>query len=66
MTNWKELIGKRVLLREKRSAYVEEVKILELSPSGRYIKVEWMIGKLKEWRDTEDFDFHYELIEVLD
>ena len=66
MTDWKMLVGKRVLLRWKVFGYIKEVKILELSPSGKCIKVKWMAKGREEWRDTEDFDFHYELIEVLD
>jgi len=66
MTDWKELIGKRVLLRHRPLGYVKEVKILELSPSGRYIRIEWMDVGWDEWRDIEEFEFNYKLAEVLD
>ena len=67
MTDWRKLVGKRVLLRHYPFGHIEEARILELSPSGECIKVEW-IGKntVVKWYTVVDFEFRYKFIEVLD
>ena len=50
----RELIGKRVLLSQPKSYYgtsVEECKILEVSPSGVWVKVMNIHGN-KYWKET--------------
>ena len=59
--NWHDLIGKRALVRRKPYFEVIEVKILEISPSGEYIKLEYLTGH-KSWESIHSL----ELIEPLD
>ena len=58
--DWKELVGKWVLIRRIGSSDILEVIVLGVSPSGRYakIRVGWTGEK---WIDTKD----YEVLEVL-
>ena len=65
MTDWKKLVGKRVLLRAMLGR-VREAEILELSPSGKCIKVKWMPSGREEWLEVDYFNFGNRLIEVLD
>ncbi len=65
MTDWKKLVGKRVLLRAMLGR-VREAKILELSPSGKCIKVKWLPSGREEWLEVDYFNFGNRLIEVLD
>jgi len=63
--NTNELLHKRVLVAEKGSGYnskqtVEEVKVLEVSPSGNFVKVQTMNGN-KHWRHRSDIT----VIEIL-
>ena len=67
MTDWKKLIGKRVLLRWRGFGRIEEARILELSPSEKCVKVEWIDrNAVAEWYATKNFEFRYEVLEVLD
>jgi len=66
MTDWKELIGKRVLLRTWVPGLLKEAKILEVSPEGKAIRVKWMAKGWEEWLDIDCFEFDYKLVEVLD
>lgn len=39
--NWRELVGKRILYQERYQYFsVSEATVLEVSPSGEYIKLE--------------------------
>ncbi len=54
---FKDLLYKRVLVAKKKSYYnneqtVEELKILEISPSGKWVKVMNMNGH-KHWQHRE-------------
>ena len=62
--DWKDLIGKRILIREAISSYfpIEEVKILEVSPNGKYVKVKNLLRDKVEWIRIEK----YGLLEKLD
>ncbi|MCD6131858.1 MAG: hypothetical protein J7J61_07140 [Candidatus Hydrothermae bacterium] len=66
MTDWKELIGKRVLLRTWVPGLLKEAKILEVSPEGKAIRVKWMSKGWEEWLDIGHFNLNYKLVEVLD
>ena len=66
MTDWKKLVGKRILLRTCVPGLIKEAKILEVSPEGKAIKVKWMAKGLEEWLDINHFEFDYKLVEVLD
>ena len=60
MAGWKELVGKRVLIRCPYGD-IEEVRVVEVSPSGRYAKVSDPYGWSSRWIDTEK----YLVLEVL-
>ena len=66
MTDWKGLIGKRVLLRSKALYNIVEVEVLEVSPSGDYVKLRYMSSKGEIWEDCEDLERLYTIAEVLD
>jgi hypothetical protein len=56
--NLSELLHKRVLVAEKERGYnskqtVEEIKILEISPSGNWVKTQNMNGN-KYWKHSSD------------
>lgn len=56
--NLKELLHKRILVSEKTNSYnsasiVTELKILEVSPSGNWVKVQNMNGN-KYWKHVSD------------
>jgi len=56
--NLSELLHKRVLVAEKERGYnskqtVEEIKILEISPSGNWVKIQNMNGN-KFWKHSSD------------
>ena len=52
------LIHKRILIAEKESGYrtgqkIEEVKVLEISPSGHWVKIQNQNGQ-KFWKSRAD------------
>ena len=56
--NLQDLVHKRILVVEKERGYsskqtVEELKILEVSPSGNYVKTQNMNGN-KYWKHSSD------------
>ena len=64
MVEWKDVVGKWILIREKYNprAKIREVKVVRLSPSGRYARIReegWVAPE--EWIDIED----YVILEVL-
>jgi len=60
MISWKDVVGKRVLIREKYAKpKIREVYVVELSPSEKYAKIRY--GWVEEWVDTEN----YMILEVL-
>ena len=65
-TNWKDLIGKRILFQSRYQYFsVSEAKVLEVSPSGEYVKLEIVRSngtKYAEWEDA----VNTRLIEVLE
>ena len=52
MTDWKSLVGKRVLIRPFLYSFVFEAKVMEVSPSGRFVKLRYCSGE-EHWRDIE-------------
>ena len=52
MTDWKSLVGKRVLIRPFLCTHVFEAKVIEMSPSGRFIKLRYCSGR-ESWENTE-------------
>mgnify|MGYP003475018448 CR=1 FL=1 len=53
-----DLLHKRILIVEKSSGYnqqqkIEEIKILEISPSGKWVKIQNMNGN-KFWKMSSD------------
>lgn len=63
MTEWHKLIGKRCLVKNRRSDYmpVMEVKVLEVSPSEKHVKFFWINQKNKNWEERDE----YRLVEML-
>jgi len=62
MPKWKELVGKRVLIKPiVWPSSIEEVRVVEVSPSGRYVKVSDPYGWSSRWIDGEK----YLVLEVL-
>ena len=58
--NWKDVVGRRVLIKEIPLGFtVFEVKVLEVSPSGRYVKLS--NGKRIWWERSD----RYVIVEVL-
>ena len=58
--NLKEVIGRRILVVEKSQHYnskstIEELKILEISPSEKWIKIQNMNGT-KFWKPITDIN----------
>lgn len=56
--NISDLLHKRILIVEKSNNYqqkqtVEEIKILEISPSGKWVKIQNMNGN-KFWKSVAD------------
>lgn len=55
-----DLLHKRILVTEKSNGYnskttVEEIKILEISPSGNWVKIQNMNGQ-KYWKNYSDIN----------
>lgn len=59
--DWKELVGKRVLIKCIFVGDIEEVEVVEVSPSGRYVKIRDPYGWSSRWIDAEN----YLMLEVL-
>ena len=61
------LIGKRCLIKESTRGWnttsIQEVKILEVSPSGNYVKLMNIHGT-KYWRITTDLALVEQLVEL--
>jgi len=56
--NVNELLHKRILVAEKESGYrsgqkIEEIKVLEISPSANWVKIQNQYGK-KFWKSAAD------------
>lgn len=66
---WGELIGKRILLRQKylSTTSITEATVVEISESGKYVKFRWQSGS-ESWEVPEDeYSFSYDkLLEVLE
>ena len=66
--NWKELIGKRILLRQKHlsTTSITEATVVEVSESGKFVKFRWESGS-ESWQVPEDeYSFSYDkILEVL-
>ena len=43
--DWRELVGKRVLVRFNLSGRIVEAKVVEVSPSGRFVALRYDYGK---------------------
>jgi len=61
MTEWKELVGKRVLIRNYSTWKIIEAKVVEVSPSGKFVKLKYP-DDTTEWKSTDSIY----LEEVLD
>ena len=67
MTDWKKLVGKRVLVKYRFGlGDINELKVLEVSPSGEYIKLQYMLTSKVGWETRRDLDRDYEILEVLE
>ena len=55
MTDWKSFVGKRVLIRPFLCTQVFEAKVVEVSPSGKFVKLRYCSGE-EHWKDTELID----------
>jgi hypothetical protein len=51
VTNWKDYIGKRCLVTKNYAHAFHEVLVLEVSPSGQRVKLQWESGS-KVWDDA--------------
>jgi len=66
VVDWRELLGKRVLVNikypNKSVLVIGEMKVHEVSPSGRYVGLVWYEGGVKKvWCEVKDVT----LLEVL-
>ena len=66
MADWRRLVGKRVLIKDKFLGNIYEAKVLEVSPSGEHIKVGLAPTFCGCWHEVRDFEFRYKLAEVLE
>ena len=67
MTDWKKLVGKRILVRYRFGlGGINELKVIEVSPSGEYVKVQYMLTGKVGWETRRDLDRDYEILEVLE
>ena len=66
MTDWEKLIGKRILAKSKDTLGIRELKVLEISPAKKYVKVHDMLTSRTEWLPREELDNDYEVLEVLE
>jgi hypothetical protein len=62
LPGWRDVIGERLLIRESTSSgrYPDEVVLLEVSPSGGYVKMRYPNGS-ESWKDVS----WYRIVEVL-
>jgi len=65
--DWEKYVGKRVLVREgwerfARDANPTEVEVLEVSPSGKYVKFEYVNTGRIAWVAVDNVEF----VECLD
>ncbi len=58
--NWKDLIGRRILFCLHTNPKIMEAKVVEVSPSGRYVALRY--DYVKHWHPTTEI----ELLEVLE
>lgn len=64
MEEIKDLVGKRILVQDAAPLNpVYEVRILEVAPSGDYVKVQYAGGD--KWDSLVHFNERYKIIEVL-
>ena len=66
--NWKDLIGKRILLRKKylTGTHAIEVTVIKVSKSGRYVRFKHE-SSAQSWEVPEDDNFQYDKrLEILD
>jgi len=67
MTDWKKLVGKRILVRYRLGlGGINELKVIEVSPSGEYVKVQYMLTGKVEWETRKGLERDYEILEVLE
>jgi len=67
MADWRGLAGRRVLLKPRNSGIdsVVEARIVEVTPSGGYIKLGLESG-YRRWISKDNMEKRYEFIEVID
>jgi len=51
MVKWKELVGKRVLILDYKTWDLLEAKVVEVSPSGKFVKLMYPNGTTV-WKST--------------
>ena len=59
--NAKKLLGKRMLLRDRKTGLITEVTVVKVSPSGRYVK----LAPFPTWKSTEELEEEYDFLEIL-
>jgi len=62
--DWRELVGKRLLVRSVSEGIIE-VTPVEVSPSGRYVRVHYRGLNDSIWKDREWLEWKYDLLEVI-
>jgi len=60
--NWREHIGKRLLIgRGYLTGDISEVEVLDVSPSGKYVKLKYLLSGFVDWQSTDRIMFIEEL-----
>jgi len=60
--NWREYIGKRLLIgRGYLTGDISEVEVLDVSPSGKYVKLKYLLSGFVDWQSTDRIMFIEEL-----
>jgi hypothetical protein len=61
--NFKTFLNRRILIESYKKPI--EVKVLELSPTGDYVKVQYLTSH-KEWLETKNIEVLEVLVELID
>ena len=59
----KEALGKRCLVRKGYSSHYDEVRLVEISPSGKMVKLKWPFGA-EMWEEQDEYYIEEILPEV--
>lgn len=53
-TNWRDLIGKRILIKQYRwHSDTSECRVVEVSPSGDYLKTRSLVTNYEHWQRVD-------------